>query len=275
MFASTQFDGNFSFSQSQGADSGVSPAKSRDAPGTIPVTVKKIIEASQSGDEKSNFLVAGVDVANVSVVGMVMSKAERVTDVSFALDDGTGRIDCIRWVNEAYDTKEMSEIEEGMYVRVNGRLKSFQGKKQIAAFSVRPVTNFDEVTCHFIECIHFHLKNSQLQPGDASIQFENNQGLSTPSQKGLGASNAYQAPVSNPLSGLLNGDGLKGFDQMVLDYLQRPSSFANEKGMHRDVLHKELKIPVEKLMESIHTLEDEGLIYSTIDEFHYKATTSG
>lgn len=275
MFASTQFDGNFTFSQSQANDSGVSPAKSRDAPGTIPVTVKKIIEASQSGDEKSNFLVAGVDVANVSVVGMVMSKVERVTDVTFALDDGTGRIDCIRWVNEAHDTKEMSEIEEGMYVRVNGRLKSFQGKKQIAAFSVRPVTNFDEVTYHFIECVHFYLKNSNSQPGDASIQLENNQGLSTPSQKGMGVSNAYQAPVSNPLSGLLNGDGLKGFDQMVLDYLQRPSSFANEKGMHRDVLHKELKIPVEKLMESIHTLEDEGLIYSTIDEFHYKATTSG
>ncbi|WOG81307.1 hypothetical protein DCAR_0100453 [Daucus carota subsp. sativus] len=264
MFASTQFDGNFTFSQA--TDSGVSPAKSRDAPGTIPVTVKKIIEASQSGDEKSNFLVAGVDVANVSVVGMITSKTERVTDVNFTLDDGTGRIDCIRWVNEGYDTKEMSEIEEGMYARVNGRLKSFQGKKQIAAFSVRPVTNFDEVTCHFIECIHFHLKNSHLQNG---------QGLSTPTQKGTGASNAYQAPVSNPLSGLLNGDGLKGFDQMVLDYLQRPSSFANEKGMHRDVLHKELKIPVEKLMESIRTLEDEGLIYSTIDEFHYKATTSG
>ncbi|KAL8101826.1 replication protein A 32 kDa subunit A-like [Apium graveolens] len=275
MFASTQFDGNFTFSQSQGADSGVSPAKSRDAPGTIPVTVKTIIEASQSGDEKSNFLVAGVDVANVSVVGMVTSKAERVTDVSFAVDDGTGRIDCIRWVNEGYDTKEMSEIEQGMYVRVNGRLKSFQQKKQIAAFSARPVTNFDEVTCHFIECIHFHLKNSHLQPGDASTQLENNQGSSTPSQKGMGASNAYQAPVSNPLSGLLNGDGLKGFDQMVLDYLQRPSSFANEKGLHRDVLHKELKIPVEKLMESIHTLEDEGLIYSTVDEFHFKATSSG
>ncbi|XP_017216946.1 replication protein A 32 kDa subunit A isoform X2 [Daucus carota subsp. sativus] len=249
MFASTQFDGNFTFSQA--TDSGVSPAKSRDAPGTIPVTVKKIIEASQSGDEKSNFLVAGVDVANVSVVGMITSKTERVTDVNFTLDDGTGRIDCIRWVNEGYDTKEMSEIEEGMYARVNGRLKSFQGKKQIAAFSVRPVTNFDEVTCHFIECIHFHLKNSHLQQADASTQFENGQGLSTPTQKGTGASNAYQAPVSNPLSGLLNGDGLKGFDQMVLDYLQRPSSFANEKGMHRDVLHKELKIPVEKLMYSL------------------------
>jgi replication factor A2 len=31
------------------------------------------------------------------VVGMVSGKAERATDVTFTLDDGTGRIDFIRW----------------------------------------------------------------------------------------------------------------------------------------------------------------------------------
>lgn len=30
-------------------------------------------------------------------MGMVFNKAERVTDVGFMLDDGTGRIDCNRW----------------------------------------------------------------------------------------------------------------------------------------------------------------------------------
>lgn len=28
---------------------------------------------------------------------MVSSRAERVTDIAFILDDGTGRIDCNRW----------------------------------------------------------------------------------------------------------------------------------------------------------------------------------
>lgn len=31
------------------------------------------------------------------LLGLVMTKTERVTDVSFALDDGTGRIDVNRW----------------------------------------------------------------------------------------------------------------------------------------------------------------------------------
>ena len=38
-----------------------------------------------------------VPVWQVTLVGLVTSKVERVTDVSFTLDDGTGRIDINRW----------------------------------------------------------------------------------------------------------------------------------------------------------------------------------
>ncbi|KAK3037691.1 hypothetical protein RJ639_030635, partial [Escallonia herrerae] len=142
MFTS-QFDGNSAFSgggfmssqSSQGIDSGFSPAKSRETPAHIPVTVKQIKEASHSGDEKPKFVVGSVDVSNVTVVGLVSGKAVRVTDVGFTLDDGTGRINCNRWINEGHDSKEMENIEDGMYVRVNGHIRSFQGKRQIAAFS--------------------------------------------------------------------------------------------------------------------------------------------
>ncbi|XP_041021225.1 replication protein A 32 kDa subunit A-like [Juglans microcarpa x Juglans regia] len=72
-----------------------------------------------------------------------------------------------------------------------------------------------------------------------------------------------------------NIDGVKSCDQLVLDYLQQPASIAQEKGVHRDELSRQLKIPVEKIMESIRSLEEEGLIYSTIDEFHYKSTQCG
>ncbi|KAL3587227.1 hypothetical protein D5086_014094 [Populus alba] len=68
-------------------------------------------------------------------------------------------------------------------------------------------------------------------------------------------------------------DGLKDCDQLVLDRLQQSSSIGREKGMHMDELCQQLKLPMEKIKESIRSLEDEGLIYSTIDEFHYKAIT--
>ncbi|KAK9105311.1 hypothetical protein Scep_022155 [Stephania cephalantha] len=53
------------------------------------------------------FLVTGI---RVTIIEMVSNKAERVTEVSFYLDDGTGRIDCHRWMNESIDSKEMEEI---------------------------------------------------------------------------------------------------------------------------------------------------------------------
>ncbi|XP_050127491.1 replication protein A 32 kDa subunit A-like [Malus sylvestris] len=282
MFSGSQFDatnafsgGGFMASQStQFGDSTPSPAKRRETHGLVPVTVKQISEAHQSGDEKSNFVISGADVANVSVVGMVFDKAERNTDVDFTVDDGTGRIKCRRWVNENFDSREMQEIEDGIYVRVNGHLKVFQGVRLIVAFSVRPVKNFDEVAFHFIECIHTHLLTSKLQlQGNAATQAQPmDSSLNTPVRSG---STGYQTAPSNQFSGQVSVDGLKSCDQLVLDYLQQPSSIGKEKGIHRDELSQHLKVPVGKILEAIRSLEEEGLIYSTIDEFHYKSAAYG
>ncbi|PON73018.1 Replication factor A protein [Parasponia andersonii] len=277
MFSASQFDATSAFSgggfvslqSTQLNDAGPSPAKSRETHGLIPVTVKQISEAYHSGDEKSNFVINGVEAANVTLVGLVSDKKERNTDVSIFLDDGTGRINCRRWVNENFDAKEMEGIEDGMYVRVNGHLKIFQGTRQLVAFSVRPVTNFDEISFHFIECIHNYLQGSKSQQGNAVTRPQSSDSaFSTPVRSG---SNGYQTAPSNQLSGQISFDGQKGCDQLVLDYLQLPSSIGKEKGIHRDELSQQLKIPAEKIMESIRSLEDEGLIYSTIDEFHFKS----
>ncbi|KAK1317675.1 Replication protein A 32 kDa subunit A [Acorus calamus] len=144
MYGGSQNDGNSLFSgggfmpsqATQTPDSGVSPAKSRGTQGVLPLTVKQISEAFHSSDEKSGFVIDGVDASNVRLLGMVTKKMERVTDVSFTLDDGTGRIDVNRWVNEAAETNEMAAITNGMYVKVNGNLKGFQGKRHVVAFSV-------------------------------------------------------------------------------------------------------------------------------------------
>ena len=40
----------------------------------------------------------------IRLVGMVNGKAERTTDVSFTLDDGTGRLDFIRWSDNLHES---------------------------------------------------------------------------------------------------------------------------------------------------------------------------
>ncbi|KAJ6831803.1 replication protein A 32 kDa subunit B-like [Iris pallida] len=113
------------------SSSSSSSTKVRGAQGVLPLTVKQISEAYHSNDDKSSFAIDGIDASNVRLLGLVMSKAERITDVSFTLDDGTGRIDVNRWVNETSDTSEMAIIENGMYVTISGTLKGFQGKNML------------------------------------------------------------------------------------------------------------------------------------------------
>ncbi|KAE9586482.1 putative replication factor A protein [Lupinus albus] len=273
MFSASQFDSTTAFSgggfvssnSTQLNDSSPAHSRSRETQGLVPVTVKQISEASHSGDEKSSFVINGVDLNNVTLVGMVFEKAERNTDVNFVLDDGTGRIKCRRWVNETFDSKEMEEIQDGMYVRVYGHLKSFQGVRQLVAFSVRPVTNFDEISFHFIDCIHNHLRTKLKVEGITPAHPDSS--FNTPVKN---ASNVSSAPSSIPAYAQYSVDGLKDCDKLVIDYLQQHSDMSDERGIHVDELSRELKLPLDKIMLSLKTLGDDGLVYSTIDDFHYK-----
>ncbi|KAI7753556.1 hypothetical protein M8C21_011820 [Ambrosia artemisiifolia] len=262
MFSESQFDGG-----SQIANSPATAAANRDTFGLVPLTIKQISEASQSGDDKSNFSVSGADVVNVTVVGMVSNIVERNTDVTFTLDDGTGKLDCKRWLNEPFDRLQMEDIREGIYVHVDGHLKSFKGEKHVAVFSARPVTNFDEITFHFVACIHNHARTTKVQK--AQVDAENiNSTPKTPIQNGT---NGFVSTISSQTSVPFTLDGVKGVDEMVLAYLQHPANYGIEKGIHTDEVAQKLKLPSKKIMESLRTLENDGLIYSTIDEFHYKA----
>ncbi|KAM0822950.1 hypothetical protein ACQ4PT_071193 [Festuca glaucescens] len=139
MMLSSQIDAfspsQFTPSQNAAADT---PSKFRGASGTTPLTVKQIADAqlAGAGEKGAPFVVDGVETANIRVVGTVSGKAERATDVSFTLDDGTGRLDFIRWVNDAADSAETAAIQNGMYVSVIGTLKGLQDKKRATAFCV-------------------------------------------------------------------------------------------------------------------------------------------
>lgn len=248
----------------QSADPSFSPAKNRDVQTLAPLTVKQINEAISTSNDNGNFVVDGVDVNNVTIVGMVFNKVERITDVGFVLDDGTGRINVQRWVNEPYDRNEVAKIMDGMYVRIHANLKGFQGKKQLIAFSVRPVTDFNEITYHFLECIYVHIYSTKLRtasvPADAQMMSSVN---GTPFR-------GYQGAQQNQYPGQFAE--LKDVDQMVIDYLQQPASLAKGKGVHVNELMQRLNIPLDRIMASIKALEVEGLVYSTIDEEHYLST---
>ncbi|KAG6485281.1 hypothetical protein ZIOFF_053815 [Zingiber officinale] len=295
MFSSQIEGGGFGLSQSsQNPDSGFS--KNRGATGLLPLTVKQISAAFDAADDKSSIKVDGADATNIRLLGLVMNKAERATDVHFTLDDGTGRIDVIRWqeVNDASDANETAVIQNGTYVSVSGSLKGFQDKKRAVAFSVRqdlllsiqnmniqilftickpkisssssPVTDYNAVALHFIQCIHVHLWNAKQKGNDVFHNTTSNQISSQTVQK------EYQPSVSSqPFVSAGMGGSKTDTYKLVLDIFQEPSSLASDHGLHIDEVARRLGLPMNKIKEAIDYYVDIGHIYSTIDDYHFKS----
>ncbi|KAM0950101.1 putative replication protein A [Dioscorea sansibarensis] len=250
-------------------------SKSRGVQGVIPLTVKQISEAYHSNDDKSNFVVDGVEASNVRLLGLVMNKAERVTDVTFTLDDGTGRIDVNRWCGLMKPQIRMRWLlfsKNGMYVIINGSLKGFQGKKHVVAFSVRPVVDFNHITLHFIECIHVHLDNTRPK-GAGLPQAQSSSMVQNPIKNDV---KVYQNSLPNQLS---SSTGAKGSEtdiyKLVLDVFQEPANLARDHGLHVDEVVQRLGIPFNKIKDAIDYHVDVGHIYSTIDDNHFKSACNG
>jgi replication factor A2 len=54
-----------------------------------------------------------------------------------------------------------AEWKLGSYVRVYGHLRAFQGQRGVIAFNMRPVTDFNEITYHFLEVIYCNAHNGK------------------------------------------------------------------------------------------------------------------
>ncbi|KAK1677885.1 hypothetical protein QYE76_038733 [Lolium multiflorum] len=274
MMFSSQIDAfspsQFTPSQNAGADS-TTPSKFRGASGTTPLTVKQIADAqlAGAGEKGAPFAVDGVETANIRLVGTVSGKAERATDVSFTLDDGTGRLDFIRWVNDAADSAETAAIQNGMYVSVIGTLKGLQDKKRATAFCVRPVTDYNEVTLHFIQCVRMHIENTKSKVGSPAHTIS---AMGTPFSNSPSEASTPTSLKSNPVP-VASGTNVSGADlyAQVLNIFNEPASIASDHGVHIDEIAKRLRLPASKIQEAIDYHVDGGHIYSTIDDFHYKS----
>ncbi|KAI5585446.1 hypothetical protein BDE02_06G146300 [Populus trichocarpa] len=242
--------------------SSFSISKNREARCLFPLTVKQI--NNLTSNDESNLIIDGAEVNNVTIVGRVSHKEDKASEYSFLIDDGTGQIECTQWVQESLDTEQMGEILVGMYVRVHGHLRGLQGRRFLNVFSIRPVTDFNEVPNHFIECIYVHFYNIRIRGVTAQPPVANSTNTSL---KGYQAAPPYQS------SAYSSADGLNNASQMILNFLQQPSYLTTE-GAHYDAIAGQLNIPTDKLKEVLQVLVDNGLVYTTINDDYYKSTVN-
>ncbi|CAN7075888.1 unnamed protein product [Brassica oleracea var. botrytis] len=272
-----EFDGNAAFAgggfmPSQAttqAPESSSAFKNRDARTLLPLTLKQLNSVSTNGE--SNFSIDGVDINTVAIVGRVSRIENRITQVDFVVDDGTGCVECIRWCHERQETEEMEAVRLGMYVRLHGHLKSFQGKRSMNVFSVRPITDFNEIVHHFTECMYVHMYNTKPRGGSIT------QATETPRPQPYSTMPTPARPFptgpSNQFSNQFN-DPMHGVRQTVLNYLNRPMHLRSEAGVHCDVIARELRIPLQQVKDALEQLSNDGCVYSTSDETCFKSTAN-
>jgi replication factor A2 len=159
---------------------------------------------------------------------------------------------------------------DGMYVRVVGSLRSFQDKVNLSCFSVTPITDFNELTHHFLDAIYVHCYNTKgplsSSGNDMKMDFTNS--------------------TSNLFGGLATGQNQNNHNSM--DYSMMDSNFSPEQQAILDVLgtcmsDRGLKIDqiydglrgqmsMDQLRNVLTYLTSEGHVYSTVDENHFKRT---
>ena len=107
----------------------------------------------------------------MTIVGKIVSKEETGAHKLLSVDDGTGACCCKEYPGEetAEGANEVT-FETNEYVRVTGKLKSWNDARYIQVMNCRKITDFNEVAFHFLDAMY------------ASSRFSNEKGSSVAAQ---------------------------------------------------------------------------------------------
>ncbi|XP_078538631.1 replication protein A 32 kDa subunit [Lissotriton helveticus] len=252
----TQSPGGFG---SPAATQGEKKSRSRSQQ-IVPCTVSQLLSASVVAEV---FHIGEVELSQVTVVGVIRHAEKAPTNIMYKVDDMTAApMDVRQWVDTDESSNENFVLPPGSYVKVAGHLRSFQNAKSLVAFKILPLEDMNEFTSHMLEVVHSHMALSKSQ------------GTSM-----MGGTSAPRTP-GGPMMGDTNrgfsggGDipihGLTPHQSQVLNLIK---SCHGAEGMSFDELKKKLHgLNMHTIKEAVEFLSNEGHIYSTVDEDHYKST---
>ena len=218
------------------------------------MTIKQILDAEQPYPD-ANFRIDGVEVTQVTLVGMVRAVSPQTTNVTLRLDDGTGTVEVKQWLDS---DKQTPEFPLEAYVRVWGRLKSFNNKRHVGAHVIKPIEDFNEVNYHLVESTYVHLyftKGPLASGGEGSGN--NNAGGGDDGGDGMFVDN-YGGGGNAKLNNCSRGA------KTMFSYM-RNTPGGNE-GVHLNAIANGAKMQVRDVLAAADELLGQGLIYTTIDD---------
>lgn len=230
----------------------------------VPCTVSQLMSASQADEA---FRVGDVEVSQVTIVGVIRSTDKSMTNIQYKVDDMTAApMDVKQWVDTEDPGVDSTVLPPGTYVKVSGNMRSFQNHRSVVAFSVRPLEDMNEITSHMLEVVQAHmvLGKPQSMPGAGRGMSSNITPMSGPVKENMGGSYAGANEMAN--------NGLSANQNQVLSLIR---GCPYPQGISIQDLKQRLGgMSLVAIKQAVEFLSNEGHIFSTIDEDHYKSTDS-
>jgi len=239
------------------------------------ITIKQIITAPPPQPDEP-LSIDGQQISQVSMIAQIQSINIQSSHTTLKVNDYTGTLDAKQWHNDDNAQQpQSSNLVQGTWVHIVGRINCYQGRCSINVFQIIPVTRFDEITHHYLECIFAHLTNTTNAQNIDNKQINNN-------QNNFNQNNANNYNNNNNGTNYNNNNGNNGnnfnydnglslLQNKVLAIINTPEMEQNETGCDVSILFKRLpNEDVNEIRNAIDELATAGHLYSTVDEDHYK-----
>lgn len=79
------------------------------------------------------------------------------TKVTYQLEDHTGRISGVLWLEQDSESQAKLPVQEGVYCRVFATIRNQNSEKLLMILKIAPITSINEITTHLIEVLHVRL----------------------------------------------------------------------------------------------------------------------
>lgn len=139
--------------------------RSKQSRNLVPVEVRVLL---QHREEDGPLHVHGLEVGLVELVGQVRSVEVRETSTSYLVEDHTGRIEVVHWHQEDDPSRPQSAVRDTM-VRVVGALRSGREQSLVTAYRVSSLLDTAEMTSHLLEVTVLPLRLQKMQARAASL----------------------------------------------------------------------------------------------------------
>ena len=205
------------------------------------------------------FRVNGEEVHNLTLLGKIVEANESSTSQQYTIDDGTGTVVVKKWVDADDAEGAKQTLAAGQYVRVYGHLRVFQGARNVIAFNMRPVTDFNEITYHFLEVVYCNSHNGARAAAAPKAE------------AGAAEGTAYAAPAAAAAAAGATATGSCS-DQVMAIYNGPQGATDNGAPVGDVVTALNGRFTEAQVRKAVEFLVNEGHLYSTIDDNHYRST---